>query len=136
MFDQVYENMQAACNTTMRMQQDMFKRWLDMWTTSAKPPTVPGTEQVQQFQKNWMRTVEDIVKQQQESLDKQFQAGLKGIENAFEAAESSNIEDLRKKNLELWKKNFDCLRQTYETQLKDFQSMVSKWTEIMAKGAS
>ncbi len=135
MFDQVYENMQKATNTTMQMQQEMFKRWLDMWNGHA-PSTVPGMEQFQKFQENWTQTTQNLLKQQQEALEKQFQAGVKNIENAFEAAKDTDLDDLRKKNLDLWKKNFDCLRSTYENQLKDLQNMVSKWTEIVAKGAA
>ncbi|MGF1582910.1 MAG: hypothetical protein ACFCD0_26615 [Gemmataceae bacterium] len=135
MFDQVYENMQRAANTTLQMQQEMFKRWLDLWSNHA-PPSAPGFDQFQQFQENWVRTTKNLLQQQQQSLEKQFQAGMKSIETAFEAAKDTDLDELRKKNLELWKKNFDCLQLTYETQLKDMQNLVNKWTEIMTKGAA
>ncbi len=135
MFDQVYENMQKAANTTLHMQQEMFRRWLELWSTQSPTPT-PGMQHFQQFQENWVQTTKNLLQQQQESLEKQFQAGMKNIETAFEAAKDTDLDELRKKNLELWKKNFDCLQLTYETQLKDMQNLVSKWTEIMTKGAA
>ena len=38
--------------------------------------------------------------------------------------------------MELWQKSIDCLRQTCEAQLRDFQMAAAKWTEFMMKGAA
>lgn len=135
MFEQVYENLNKATDSTVRMQQEMFKKWLDMWSAApATPANWPN--QIQEFQKKWGQTVEELVKQQRESTEAQFKAGLENIENAFKLAETKDIEELRKKTLELWKKSFESMRAIYEHQFKDFEKTIGKWTELMSKGAA
>ena len=88
------------------------------------------------LQKKWVEIVNELVKKQREVLETQFSAGLRNIEEAFHLAEVKNPEELRTKTIELWQKSFDCLRQTYEAQLRKFQTAVTRWVELMSKGAA
>jgi hypothetical protein len=63
----------------------------------------------------------------------QFIAGLKNIEDGFRLAEANDPAELRAKTVELWQRSFECLRKAYEAQVRDFQSAVVKWTELVSK---
>jgi len=87
-----------------------------------------------QLQREWVGVVGDLIKKQRESLEVQFSAGLGNIEKAFHLAEAQNPEELRTKTVELWQKTFDCLRQTYEAQARDFQAAMGKYAELITQG--
>jgi hypothetical protein len=135
MFEQVFENLRQATDATIQTQAEIYKKWAGLW------PTVPGSpptwgEQAQKFHKKWSAFVNELVKKQHETLEVQYAAGLRNIEEAFQLAEIKDLEELRTKTLELWQKSFEALREVYEAQVRDFQSAVGKWTELMTKGAA
>jgi hypothetical protein len=136
MFDQVFESMRKATETTLQMQQEMFKKWLSLCPTVVAPSKPAWGEQVQKFQKKWAEVYEDALKKQRETLEAQLKAGLQIIEDAFRLAEAKDAEELRAKTVELWQKVFESLRQAYEAQTRDFQAVVCRWTELVTKGAA
>ena len=138
MFEPVFENLRKATEATIQMQQDLFRKWVSFWPGVPGIPTIPavGAEPFIKFQKKWTEFVGEIVKKQRETLEAQFSAGLKNIEEAFKLADVKNPEELRTKTIELWQKSFECIRQMYDSQVRDFLAAVAKWTELMMKGAA
>jgi hypothetical protein len=138
MFDQVFENMRKATEMSIQMQQEMFKKWVSLWPGVPGMPTMPavGAESFIKVQKKWTEFVGEVVKKQRETLETHFSAGLRNIEEAFRLADTKNPEELRAKTVELWQKSFECIRQLYDAQVRDFQAAVAKWTELVTKGAA
>jgi hypothetical protein len=114
------------------MQQEMFKKWAGMWAGMPKPSG--GDEHVIKAQNTWAEFMTEMARKQRETLEAQFSAGLKNIEEAFHLAEVKDPEVLRARTVELWQKSFDCVRQVYEAQMRDFQEAMAKWTELVTKG--
>jgi len=148
MFDPIFDSMRKAVETNVQFQHDLFKRWAALWTgmpgvpgVPAMPamPGVPGVgswaEQAQKFQKKWAEVVTEVTRQQRETLEEQLAAGMKQIEQAFHLAEIKDVDTLRTKTLELWQKTFLLLQQANEAQVRNFQTAVGKWTELMAPTA-
>jgi len=133
MFDQVFDSMRKAADSTIAMQQDLFNRWVGLWSGI---PGVPSAGEPQKLQKKWLEAVSEVVKTRRETMEAQFSAGMQNIEEAFRLAEAKDPEELRTKTVALWQKMFDCLRQTSEVQIRDFQTAVAKWTELMSKGTA
>jgi hypothetical protein len=134
MFDPIFENLRRATELTIQMQQEMLKKWTALWPN---PPSPPGwSEQAQKLQKKWAEIVEETLKRQRDLLETQYSAGLKNIESAFAVAEAKDYGEVRSKTVELWQKTFDNLRQTFEAQLRGYQSAMSKCWELMTKGAA
>jgi hypothetical protein len=135
MFDPVFDSLKKATEVTIQMQQEMFRKWAGLWTGVPGPQFGWG-DQAQMLQKKWAEIVGDLVKKQHEVLETQFAAGLENLETSFKLAEAKDVEELRAKTVELWRKSLECLRQTFEAQLREFQAAVSKWTELLSKGAA
>jgi hypothetical protein len=138
MFEPVFENLRKATEAGIQIQQEMFKKWVSLWPGVPGMPFVPtaGAEPFLKIQKKWTEFVGEVVKKQRETLEAQFSAGLRNIEAAFHLAEAKDPEELRAKTVELWQKSFECLRQLYDAQVRDFQAAVAKWTELVMKGAA
>jgi hypothetical protein len=134
MFDQAFDSLRKATESSIALQQEMFRKWMGLWP-GIPESTFPFSE-LQKFQKKWVEVVGELVKKKNESLEAEFKAGLQNIEEAFRLSEIKDPEELRAKTVELWQKTFDYLRQTSETQLRDFQYAVSKWAELMTKGVA
>jgi hypothetical protein len=135
MFEKVYENLRAATEANIHMQQELFEKWMAVWTGGSALP-FGKTDQFPKVQKKFGEFVAEIIKKQHETWTAQFNAGLKNIEEAFHLPAAKDPEELRAKTIELWQKSFNCLRQTYEAQVRDFQATVAKWMELMTKSAA
>jgi hypothetical protein len=120
MFEKVFENLRNATEASVQAQQEIFQKWITLWPGVPSSPYAFG-EKFQKVQKKWNQTVAEQVKKQREALEAQFSAGLRNIEESFRLAEAKNPEEFRAKTLELWSKSFDYLRQTAESQLREFQ---------------
>jgi hypothetical protein len=132
MFEKVFENLQKAAQASVQAQQEIFQKWVSLWPGVPSSPYAWG-EKIQKVQKKWNQMVAEQVKKQRETLEAQFSAGLRNIEESFRLAEAKDPEEFRAKILELWSKSFDYLRQTSEAQLREFQAAMEKWTEIVTK---
>jgi len=135
MFEQVFESLKKSTEMSLQFQQDAFKKWTSLWPGFAPTQTRAG-EQAQKFQKKWAEFYEDALKRQRETLETQFKAGLKHIEEAFHIAESKDPVELRTKTIELWQKVFESMHKSYEGQMRDFQALVTRWTEMVTKEAA
>jgi len=134
MFDQVFNSLRKVSDSVIEMQQEMFKKWISLWPGAAGMPPAGGD--AVKFQKKWVEVTRELLKKQHETLEAQFSTGLRNIEEAFHLPDAKNAEELRAKTIELWQKTFDCLKQTYEVQSRDFQAAVAKWIDLMTKGAA
>jgi hypothetical protein len=132
MFEQAFENVRLATESTIHLQQEMFNKWIGVWSGVPMAP-IGGSERIQRAHKQWLEFVADLVKKERETLENQFSAGLKNIEEGFRLAEVKDPKELRTKTIEFWQKSIECMRQTYEAQIRDFQSAALKWTELVLK---
>jgi len=134
MFAPVFDSLSNVTAPALRMQQDLYEKWVSLWP-GMRPTEGAATAPALQVQKKWADFYEETVKRQRETLQRHFQAGLDNIQEAFHLAEAKDPEELRAKTIQLWQKVFETLRQSYETQLHDFQAIASRWTELVTRGA-
>ena len=133
MFEPVFESLRKATDATVKMQQELFSKWTTMFPGL---PMVPAAYEPVKFQKRCVEVMTELTRKQRETLEAQFNNGVKTIEEAFRVFEAKDPEELRAKTVELWQKTFDSLRQVYDSQVKDFQAATAKWAEVMSKGAA
>jgi hypothetical protein len=139
MFDQILDNYRKAAEATMQFQQQMLRNmtshWTPMFGLGIPNPGAAWLEQVHAAQKKWAETVTDMLNKHRETLDAQYRAGIKTIEEAFKLGEAKDPEQFRRLTEELWRHSFDCLRNVVESQMKDVQAAVQKVYEAAAKTA-
>jgi len=129
MFEQLFENLRQAVEFNMRMQQEAYKTWFGA-PASAKDAGEP----VVAVKKEFAEFATDVVKKQREAVEAQFSAGLGVVEGAFHLTEAKNPEELRDRTVELWRKTFDTQRELCEGQMRVFQTVVVRWTDLVTKG--
>jgi hypothetical protein len=152
MFDMILENYRKATESTMKVQQDMLRNWTMNWPqmfgmqsfgfplTGGTPGTaMPGAAMMEQFseaQKKWAETVTEMLNKHRESLDAQYRAGIRTIEEAFKVGEAKDPQQFRRLTEELWKHSFECLKTVAESQMRDVQAAMQKWYEVVSKTAT
>ena len=133
MFEPVFESLKKATDATVKMQQELFHKWTALFPAL---PMVPAAYEPLKFQKRCLEVIAELTRKQRESLEAQFNTGVKAIEEAFRLCEAKDPGELRTRTVELWQKTFDSLRQVYDAQARDFQTAVAKWGELVTKGAA
>ena len=130
MFDQVFENLQKATESSMKMQQEMFQKW-----SSGLPgafPTVPNVVgDMAEWRKKWEETSAELLQRQKEVVDQNYEAGLKSLEDVFSVADVKSPQEYQQKVTELYRKSFDSLRQLSEAQLEEYKAAADKWSELL-----
>ena len=151
MFDMILDNYRKAAESTMKLQQDMLRNWTTQWPqmfgaqtfgfplTGGPGSAMPGgawLEQLSEAQKKWAETVTEMLNKHRESLDAQYRAGIRTIEDAFKVGEAKDPQQFRRLTEELWKHSFECLKTVAESQMRDVQAAMQKWYEAASKAAT
>jgi hypothetical protein len=133
MLDQMFDCFRKASESSLQLQQEMFKQWAQQWP--AMPVNAAGTsaEWFQTFQKRWIEFMADSLNKHRESLDSTYKCGIQVIEQAFHLPEAKTPEDYRRMVEELWRKLFTVYKDQSESQLRDVQQGVEKLFEALPK---
>ena len=138
MFDQILDNYRKAAESTIQFQQEMLRNWTLQWpqVSGVPKPGAAATEQAQAAGKKWSETITDMLNKHRETLDSQYRAGIRTIEDAFRVGEAKDPAQFRKLTEELWRQSLDCLKTAAESQMREFQAAMEKLVEGVSKGAS
>jgi hypothetical protein len=133
MLDQMFESFRKTSESSMHMQQEMYKQWAQQWPTLPLNAAGVSAEWVQTFQKRWIEFMTDSLNKHRESLDSIYKSSIQVIERAFHLSEAKSPDDYRRMVEELWRKVFEISKDQSETQLREFQKGVEKWLEMLPK---
>lgn len=129
MFDQVFDNLQKATESSVKMQQEMFQKWVEAFPMATSTLSTP-TDAFADFRKKWQEVSAEILKRQKELVDQNYEAGLKSLEDVFSVAEAKSPQEYQQKVTELYRKSFESLQQLTESQLSEFKTATEKWSEL------
>lgn len=132
MLDQILDNYRKAAETTIQLQQDMLRRWTQYWPGMPDGPDA----QLADAPKKWAEALTGMMDKHRETLDAQYRAGIKTIEDAFRVGEAKDPEQFRKLFEELWRQSIQSLTTVVEAQMNDVQSVMQKWFEVASQGAT
>jgi hypothetical protein len=140
MFDQTMDTYRKAAESTMQFQQTMMRSWTQQW------PQMPGLglpnpgatwiEQIHAAQRKWGESVVGMLDKHRETLDAQYRAGIRIIDDAFRTGGAKDPEQFRRLNEELWRHSFEVLRSVTEDQMRECQSVMKTWLELVSQGAN
>jgi hypothetical protein len=132
--EDVFQNIRKAAETNLKMHQEMFQQWSHLWPI----PTAHSVwvDRIRDFQKLWADAVTDLARKHRDVMDKQYQAVVESLDAALRVAESTNPEEYRRRTEQLCRKTLDCMREVSETQLREIQDAVSKWTDLATKAGA
>jgi hypothetical protein len=125
MFDQLIDGVRKASESSLQMQQEMFRHWTRLFAA-------PGQEAAAQAdwgrtsQKRWLELGVEMLNRHREALDTIYKSGIQIIEQTFHVSEAKSTDDYRRMVEDLWRKLFDLQKEQSESQFRDFQSFYEK----------
>lgn len=141
MFDQILDNFRKATESTIKLQQEMTQQWFQQWASIPGLPnpgnmfgTTAAAAPVANAPKQASEAVTELLNKHLKTLDAQYRAGIRTIEDAFRVLEAKDLAQFRKLTEELWRQSFNSLKTVIESQLRDFQAATEKGIEAVSKG--
>lgn len=129
--EDVFQNIRKAAESGMKMHQEIFHQWSHLWPFPT--PQSLWVDKIRSFQRQWANAVSDLARKHREVIEKQYQAAIESLDAALEVPSSTNPEELRRRTEQLFRKMLDCMREISESQIREFQGAVAKWTEMATK---
>ncbi len=134
-FEEVFGNIRKAAEANLKMQQEMFRQLTTLWPGMPTPQTA-WMDKIKNFHKEWSHTISELAHKHREAVDRQYQTALDSLEAALRVSESTNPEEFRRRSEQLCRKTLDCMREMSETQVREFQQAMTKWTELVTKAGT
>ncbi len=125
MFDQLIDGVRKASESSLQMQQEMFKNWTKLFSGQAGATGAPA-EWGGASQKRWAELCVEMLNRHREALDSTYKSGIQIIEEAFHVTEAKSPDDSRRMVEDLWRKLFDLQKSQSESQFRDFQTFYEK----------
>jgi len=125
MFDQLIDGVRKASESSLQMQQEMFKNWTKLFSGQAGANGAPA-EWGRASQKRWAELCVEMLNRHREALDSTYKSGIQIIEEAFQVTEAKSPDDSRRMVEDLWRKLFDLQKSQSESQFRDFQTFYEK----------
>ena len=104
--------------------------------SASATPAAAWLEQLSAAQRKCAEAVADMLKRHQETLDEEYRAGIRAIDDAFRVGEARNPEQFQRLSEELWRRNCEVLKTAVASQMHDVQSVMQKWYEAVCSGAA
>lgn len=136
MFDQIFESFRKASESSLQMQQDVFKQWTQQWQAAPTSATGASTEWARDLQKRWVDLTLEMLNDHRTSLDNAYKSAIQAVEQTFRVSEAKSPEDYRKVAEDLGRKLFETFKQQSETQFREFQKWSERTAEMVQKAQS
>lgn len=134
-FEEVFQNIRKVTEANLKMQQEVYSQWSSLWPGIPTPQSA-WIDKMRQFRTQWTKSISDIARAHQKTIDSQYESALESLEAALSVTDASSPEELRRKTEQLCRKSLDCVREISETQIRELQETVTKITDLMTKAGS
>jgi len=133
-FEQAFDSLRKAAESGLEMQQELFKQWGATWPGISQPQNAL-VEKAQKFQKDWAKTVKEVLSRHREILDEQYELALESLDEAFRVGQASDPQEYAKRCESLCKKALQVMREVGELQVKETQEALNRWIGFATKAA-
>ena len=77
-FEEAFENLRKTAESSVEMQQEMFRQWTAKWPGLPQPQDA-WVERVQKFQKEWSKTVKELLSKHRQVLDEKYDLATESL---------------------------------------------------------
>jgi len=130
MFDQLIDGVRKASESSLQMQQEMFRHWTRLFTGPAQEASATA-DWGRGSQKRWLELGLEMLNRHREALDAIYKSGIQVIEQTFHVTEAKSADDYRRMVEDLWRKLFELQKDQSESQFRDFQAFYEKSASLV-----
>ena len=133
MNEQMFDSFRKAAESSLHMQQEMFRQWGQQWPSMPLNAAGVSADWFQTFQKRWVEFLTDSLNKHRESLDSMYKSGIQVVEQTVRLSEAKTPDEYRRTVEEVLRKVFGAYKEQSENQSREFQKGVEKWFETAMK---
>jgi hypothetical protein len=130
MLDQLFEISRKAAESSLQMQQAMFKQLTQNMLSTSPVAVGISADWGGSMRKQWITGTIEALNKQREAIDTAYRAGMQMIEQAARASEAKSAEEAVRAIEELWRKVFDGYKGQAEAQFREYQTWAAKAFEM------
>jgi hypothetical protein len=129
MLEQLIELSRKAVESSLQMQQALFKQCTQDWTS---PTAAVGlsADLGGSMRKRFTELTIEALNKHRVSLDAAYKASIETLEHALRATEAKSKEESLKGAEDVWHKMFDTFKTQTESQVGEFQKWAEKSFEL------
>ncbi len=132
MLDQLFELSRKAIESSLEMQQVMFKQWTQNWL-STSPAAGVSADWGGAMRRRWVELTVEALNKQREAVDSTYKVCIESIERLARMSDARSAEEWVRAVEEVWAKVFEGFKGQAESQFRDFQTWAAKSFEMARK---
>ncbi len=134
MLDQLFEISRKAAESSLQVQQAMFKHLTQDWlSTSPNASSGISADWAGTMRKRWMELTLEALNKHRESVDSTYRASIQTMEQALRLADAKSSEECVRTVEDVWRKLFDSYKGQSEVQFREFKTWAEKSFETIHK---
>lgn len=133
MLDQIFDMSRKTLESSLQMQQAIFKHWTQDLPSMTPAAAGLSTDWGGAARQHWARLVVEALTKHREWVDANYRAMINAIEKSFGIFQARSSEDAIRAAEEVWKSVFDSAKAQTETQFREFQSWAEKGMDMARK---
>jgi hypothetical protein len=133
MLDQLFELSRKAIESSLEMQQVMFKQWTQNWLSTSPAAAGISADWGGTTRKRWVELTVEALNKQRETVDATYNLAIQSIERLARVSDAKSAEEWVRAVEDVWGKLFEGVKAQAESQFRDFQSWAAKSFEMARK---
>jgi hypothetical protein len=133
MLDQILETTRKAAESSLQMQQAIFKQWAQNWLSTSPAAVGISADWGGTMRKRWFELTLETLNKQQEAVNAAYRGTIETLKQVLRASEAKSAEDFTRAIEEIWRKSFEGMKGHAEAQFQEFQTLLSQSFEWARK---
>jgi hypothetical protein len=133
MFEQLFESLRKASESSLMGQQQLFDQWTQQWPSPPLGAAGAGVEWASTLRKRWTDSLSEGLNRHREIFDSTYRNGIQLIEQALRVSDVKSGDEYRRSVEDLWRKVSDTAKDQVETQLRELHKTAERWLELAHK---
>jgi hypothetical protein len=135
MFEQLFESLRKASESSLMGQQQLFDQWTQQWPSQplGTAGAGAGAEWVNTIRKRWTDSLSEGLNRHREIFDSTYRNGIQLIEQALRVSDVKSGDEYKRSIEDLWRKVSDTAKDQVETQLRELHKTAERWLELAHK---
>jgi hypothetical protein len=133
MLDQLFELSRKAIESSLEMQQVMFKQWTQNWLSASPAAGGVSSDWGGTMRRRWLEMTVEALNKQREAIDSTYKVGIASLERLARVSDAKSAEEWVRAVEEVWAKLFEGFKAQAESQFRDFQTWAAKSFEMARK---
>ena len=130
MFDQLFDGLRKASESSVVAQQEMLKQWIQQWPSASLSAASTAIERNSSLHKRMVESAAESLNRQRELMNATCRASIQFVEQSARISDAKSPDDYRRLVEELWRKVFEGLKEQSEAQLQELRKASEAFLEV------